>query len=364
MIVAVHSQALNAAFGSNAWAEVQPAVNSYVARMRALGVPATLLLLDRPGASGITGMSPAPAGDAASAAALIRAKALASNPRPAAVLLVGGDEVVPMFRLPKGTTVPKDKDFDIPTDNPYGSLSADERRWIDPEMAVGRIAAGPGDGHMELAAQLERAIEMRSAHAALSGSMVLSNLEWLDASREVARNIADLPTLFESAPQYRLMLSNVVDLSRRVLFFNLHGVKDHEGWYGGKTSAPWQALTPAELGTANVRGSVVFACNCYGAAIAGRSAGNSVALSILRRGAAAFVGSTGYALGALPPKTVDFSEDLAVRFFQNLREKRTPGMALHRARRSYVRSRFANGSLDNCDYKTAMQFVFYGDPLL
>jgi hypothetical protein len=364
VIVAVHTAALNAAYGSSAWSDLRGVVNRYTGRLIAAGVPATVLYLDNPSASGLSGSTAAAIRDASSAAALIRAAALASSPRPSAVLLLGGEEVLPMFRVPRVETVVKDTDPYIPTDNPYGSLSADSRRWADPELAVGRITAGVADGHMQLAAQLERAIELRLRPAGVTGSLVLSNLEWLDASTHVASHIAELPRFFQSAPHYRLMLSNAADLSRRVMFVNLHGMETAPGWFGGSESSPWQTLTPAELASAEVRGSVVFACNCYGALIAGRSAEDSVALNLMRRGASGFAGSTGYALGATDDKVVDYSEELARQFFIRLAQKLPAGVALHRARRSYFRDRFANGGLNNCDYKTVMQFVFFGDPLL
>ena len=89
-----------------------------------------------------------------------------------------------------------------------------------------------------------------------------------------------------------------------------------------------------------------------------------MALTLLRQGCAHFIGATGYAFGALSTGTTAFGEELARRFFAHLRSGFSAGLALHRARRDYVQSQMAEGALDNRDYKTALQFVFLGDPLL
>jgi hypothetical protein len=361
MIVAIHKAALTTAYGSAAWALIEAALQRYLAKVTAT-TPVSVLYLDDPAASGLTGEAAAAAGDSESAARLIRVQAQRMSPRPAAVLIIGGDEIVPMIRLPKPATLVEDQDQEIPTDNPFGCLTGDASRYVFPDMAVGRIVASVATGADDIAAQLDRAVQLRSTAAMSTGAFVVSNREWVDASMAVAAEISALPQVFQSAPLYR-MSGGADDLNRSILFFNLHGVLTDPGWYAGTSSTPWRVMSPDDLAGANVSGATAMACNCYGALTRGVAPARSVALTLLRRGCAHFIGSTGYAFGALPPQTLDFSEELARRFFGQLAAGFPAGLALHRARREYVQARVAQGALDNRDYKTALQFVFWGDPL-
>ena len=362
MIVAAHRAALAAAYGEQAWATIEPALRRYLAKLAATE-PAALLYLDDPAGSGLAGEAPAGAGDCEAAARLIRLQAKQQSPRPTAVLILGGDDIVPMIRVPKPPTVADDGDQDIPTDNPFGCLTADPDRYVFPDMAVARIVASADDGPADIAAQLDRAIRLRETPAMRSGAMVVSNRDWVDASQAVAMEIGSQPQIFHSAPLYRCG-GDTSEFSRGIFFFNLHGVLTDSGWYGGHSGAPWRAISPDDLADADFGGATTMACNCYGARTRGIAPPKSMALTLLRRGCAHFIGSTGYAFGAIPPKTVDFSEELARRFFVQLRSGFPAGLALHRARREYVKARAAEGSLDNRDYKTALQFVFFGDPLV
>jgi hypothetical protein len=82
-----------------------------------------------------------------------------------------------------------------------------------------------------------------------------------------------------------------------------------------------------------------------------------------RAGARAFIGATGYSFGATSnPGTVEFSEELARLFFDRLAAGHPAGVALCLARQAYARQRVKPGATRA--YKTAMQFIFLGDPLL
>jgi len=364
MIIAIHRIALKALYGANAWQTLEPVVKRYIDKLNSKGIPPGLLYLDDPKASDLPNADPAESGDASAAAELIRAKALRMQVLPAAVLLVGGHEAIPMHELPNPPNEhPSDKDTHILTDNPYGCLTAVRNRYVFPDLAVGRIAAGSGDGIKDIVDQLERAIRLREQATTLAGSFILSNLEWLGASRLVATQIAQTQGI-KTAPYYRLETGNVGDLRRSVHFINLHGQASGPGWFGGTQKDPRPAVDPEIAAASEMMGSVIFACNCYGAQIKGRSTSQSIALTLLRRGCAGFAGSTCYAFGALPPKTMDFSEDLAFRFFQAFQNKMPAGLALHLARRAYVRARTTGGRMNNSDIKTALQFVFFGDTLL
>ena len=360
MIVAAHRAALNAAYGNTAWQKLEPAVSRYLAQV-AKTMPASMLYLDDPNGSGLAGEAPAAAGDGEGAARLIRALALKLHPRPLAVVLLGGDEIIPMIRQPKVETVAADIDSDIPTDNPFGCLTAEASRYVFPDMVVARFVASTPDAAADIAAQLDRATRLRQAPAPVTGAFIVSNREWMAASTSVIAEITAQPQSVQSAPLYRAG-GDTGALHRAVLFFNLHGVSTAPGWYGGNPDDLWPAFAPADIHGADTSGATVMACNCFGAPVRGVAPAQSMALSFLRGGCAHFIGSTGTSFGAIPPAILDFSEELARRFFVQLGAGFPAGLALHRARRDYVNARAADGELDNRDYKTALQFVFWGDP--
>ncbi len=121
------------------------------------GVTAQIMIADQP-----AGRGPAPAVDntgetgAKAIAELIRAerrKIEGSHRRLDAILLVGGDSIVPFHRRPNPS---QDADQEICTDNPYGCEGGTEHV---PDIVVGRLPDGGADGGELLLALLQRSIE-------------------------------------------------------------------------------------------------------------------------------------------------------------------------------------------------------------
>jgi len=362
MLIVAHRTAFDAAYGQGAWESTEPEVARYIAATSDRDPAAALLFLDDPPASGFPDVSPADT-TGESAASATRAVLRRMTPRPDAVLLLGGDEALPMVRMAMVPTVEGDTDRDIPTDNPYGCTSDDWSRFVDPVVPVGRLAAGAGAGGGAVIAQLERAAAARAESAALSGSLVVSNTEWIGASHIVAGAMAEAPQIFASSPTYRFNFGSA-EWQGQSLFFNLHGEPGRPYWFGRTGSATWTAVSADDLAQASLRSSVAFSCACYGGEIAGRRARDSMALALVHAGAAAVIVSTGFAFGSIADDRCDFSEELARRFFVARAAGFGAGRAFWQARHDYLRARVQHGSLANRDYKTALQFVYMGDPLL
>jgi hypothetical protein len=362
MIVAVHRSGIDAAYGAGSWTRLDPVLRDYVRSLSDAGIRPSLLYLDAPDQSGLSGAAPAALGDASVAASLIRRSVQQRTVTPRAVLLIGGEEALPMFRFPARNTLPLDVDADIPTDNPYGCLREGEGVEVDPELAVGRFAAGVDDGVEAIVAQVAAARQHRQRPPLPpAGAFIVSNREWVGATDAVTAAIVDQPHLQEVSPSFFLSPDSAGDFGRRILFFNLHGVTNAADYFGQND---FTAVSVDSFGDGPLQRSVVFACNCYGGAIDRRSARTSIALRLLHLNAACFIGSTGYAFGGFAGGHFDFSEVLARRFFTILGTGKPPGLALWQARREYVRLRTHNGQMANLDYKTSLQFVFLGDPLL
>ena len=356
MIVAVHRAALDQVHGPGSWLALRDELSRYLLALQAHGVPSSAVYLDRPPDSGVAA-APAGIGDAGAAVRIVRA-AMAQAPAARAVLLVGGDAVIPSVRLPKEATLAGDTDTAVPSDNPYGTSVDTAAAYLAPTLAVGRIAAGPKDSVDVLVAQLRRAREWRSSGHTTAGALVLTNRAWAGASAAVAARMPLVPVSYTS-PAYEV--TSPADLRRRHLLFNLHGERMQPAWFGrNEQGASWRALAPAVVLLAEPTRATVFACNCYGMDPGAASVSQSVALAFMNRGAACVIAATGYAFGAIQ-FLVEYAEELAFRFFTLLPAEASAGLALARARREYASARAASSALAR---KTAQQFVFLGDPLL
>lgn len=164
-------------------------------------------------------------------------------------------------------------------------------------------------------------------------------------------------------------------LNNRFLYFNLHGLIDDSSWFGQNVPAtPLQGSTyPVALRPQQLRASsdiisalapFVFSEACYGAYINDKATEQAMCLSFLASGAAAFVGSTVTSYGR-PDPPLSEADLLAMLFFEHLYNGQTVGRALVEARRDYARQMLQQqGSLDDDDDKTLLEFVLYGDPTL
>ncbi len=297
------------------------------------------------------------------------------------ILLIGGEEITPFCPLTNPT---EDEEPQILSDAPYGCRGDN---YLLPDSAVGRL---PDGGQEEfLISLLEVAIQgHREAGKATSSGLVTGILRrlqkdtsslglsaeiWREASQAVFEVIGKR---LEISPPF----TDLEFLERHsqippLAYFNLHGVKEVSYWYGHQASSLQDpegdedstfpiALTPLNINWVQISGSAVYTEACYGGYIVGRSAQDSIALSLLGEGTRGVIGSTGMAYGSLAPP-LSGADLLGRNLWLGLKRGFTIGEALQRAKLGLVEEMAERqGFLDGEDQKTLLGFVLYGDPSL
>lgn len=303
-----------------------------------------------------------------------------------AVLIVGGEKIVPHHRLPNPTD---DMDAQIASDNPYAVLDGN---YFIPDWPVGRL---PGEDGPDAGLLLEGLRRATRHHANLAPRQQQSRKFWgrvrvfLDArkarkqkrtfgysaavwrrsSLAVYRPIGAAGTLLVSPPQITGSLPPVKQ-SISLAYFNLHGLVDAPEWYGQRDAADKEpgpdypvALSPKDLGARTPIPEVVFSEACYGAHIEGKTMDQAIALKFLARGSTAVIGSTATAYGSVTTPLIG-ADLLGQIFWKEVKAGKTVGEALVMARVNLVREMSRRqGFLDGEDQKTLISFVLYGDPL-
>ncbi len=308
-----------------------------------------------------------------------------------AVLIIGGDDVVPFHHLPNPTD---DSDSEVLSDNPYGS---DDNNYFIPEWAVGRFPDEKGSDPNLLLKQLRQTIQWhknntkkRSFAEKVADSLKVwdsiagffqeitetksnygySTAIWQRSSISVFRPVGKANLLRVSPPYNANNLDAISMKEAEYAYFNLHGLDDSPNWYGQKDisntdSTPDYpvALQPGLIDLAAKNPTVVVSEACYGAYILGKTNEDAISLRFLTSGCRAFIGSTCIAYGSVYPPLI--GADQFTYLFWNLIEKNySVGDAFVRAKLNLVKSILRKqGYLDGEDQKTLLSFVLYGDPL-
>ena len=300
-----------------------------------------------------------------------------------ALLIVGGDDVVPFFSLKNPTG---DSDTDIPSDAPYGAL--DSARCYEMQWPVGRI---PGDGSKDPGLLMEQLRNIQDYHILRYSSQKTIDKQkknakknvkktgkcfgytcaaWLTPSTIVYKTIADTSSLSvcpaTTSSNFPLSSFDSCDYA----YFNLHGIKGQPNWYGQKrnddTSSGPRIPTALEINNVvniNNTPKVVFAECCYGAETPKRTEKDCMSLHFLGKATRVFIGSTTIAYGALT-STLVAADLFGYLFWKHLINGVTCGEAFRRAKKNLATEmEQKNGGLDAEIQKTLLSFVFYGDPL-
>ena len=300
-----------------------------------------------------------------------------------ALLIVGGDDVVPFFSLKNPTG---DSDTNVPSDAPYGAVDSD--RCYEMQWPVGRI---PGDGSKDPGLLLEQLRNIQDYHI-LRYSTQKTDLSkkksgaktakktgkcfgytcaaWITPSTIVYKTISDTSSLSVSpattSSNFPLSAFDSCDFA----YFNLHGIKGQPNWYGQKknndTSSGPRIPTALEISNvANIQNTprIVFAECCYGAETPNRLESNCMSLHFLGKATRVFIGSTTIAYGALNAD-LTAADLLGYLFWKHLLTGISCGEAFRRAKKNLATEmEQKNGGLDSEIQKTLLSFVFYGDPL-
>jgi hypothetical protein len=277
-------------------------------------------------------------------------------------LLVGGANTIPFWRMTNPVddrTI--DPDESILTDNPYAATSDDWEEYLAPSIPLGRLAAWDSGSAQDFIDLIHMATANREQRPFRNSSTAVVNADWLNFSQSAAQSLPE-PIVWRLAPGYRIDHGADADTDRECLYFNLHGFSGQSDWKGYDPIRGQfvTAVTPAAFDRKNVSGTIVFAENCYGAQIIGRTPNNSCALRLVREGAA-FVGATGLAYGShlTPDFVLDDADELAKLFWAAFRGGL--GRALCLSRQAYLHNSDA-APMNPFKRKTLLQFVLLGDP--
>jgi tetratricopeptide (TPR) repeat protein len=303
-----------------------------------------------------------------------------------ALLIIGGERVVPFHHLPNPTD---DSDGDVVSDSPYASLDAN---YFVPEWPVGRLPGESGPDAMTLLEQIRQALRFHSHHTAgfipfgkewlvwvraklralvpqrSAPSFGYTAAVWRRSSLAVFRPIGAPHTVLASPPAFSGGLKR--KLSANLGYYNLHGLEDSPSWYGQRDpqetgAAPDYpvALSPEDLHRNGRSPKFVYSEACYGGHIFGKSEKNSLALKFLSLGAQGVVASTCISYGSISTPLIA-ADLLGNLFWKHLRTGKTAGEALMQAKIDLVREmNHRQGYLDGEDQKTLISFILYGDPL-
>lgn len=337
-------------------------------------------------ALGLQPVNPANAWDIKSLLSDLAAQLRKKNEAIGAVLIVGGEDIIPFHHLPNPTD---DPDADIPSDNPYAT--PDENYFV-PEWPVGRIPSGAGQNPEPLLRALRNVATPHSdpskrAHRnwlvrlwlrlighreeiGISPSFGYSANVWKHASLAVYTTIGDPRHLLTCPPVDAAALPADGLLPARLSYFNLHGIEDGPEWYGQRSaddvgSVPEYpvALRPADVSNHGRAPAIVFSEACYGANILGKTVEDALCLRFLDSGSRAMVASTKIAYGSVTTPLIG-ADLLGFYFWQNVRDGLPAGEALRRAKLQMAQEMHERqGFLDGEDQKTLIEFVLYGDPL-
>lgn len=282
------------------------------------------------------------------------------------VMLLDGPDVIPHIVLDQisGLT---DDDKDIPSDLPYACAAKYSTRAADfvaVERVVGRLPAAEGETDPDV---LIGIIDTAAAHAPRPKE---EHLPYFAVSAEVwtVSTQLSLKAIFQDHTNLDIAPPSVRPemfgrLAQRTHFINCHGATLNPRFFGQKDAAyPVAMESDAVSRSATTEGTVVAAECCYGAQLYNYNISGGaqpICQAYLRNKAAAFVGATTIAYGALADM---MQADLLCRFFiGGVLDGASTGRAMLQARQQFVEKQVM---ADPTNLKTLAQFVLLGDPSL
>lgn len=302
------------------------------------------------------------------------------------VLIVGGEDVVPLHKLPNPT---EDSDVEVKSDNPYGSL---DTNYFVADWPVGRLPGEDGNDVGLLLTQIRNTLQYHNDEAAAQtwmnriinmasfwnkpwlkhfGNIGYTASVWKRSSLAAFRPIGEGKNLFLS-PNGKTTAFNPNKLTTAPFaYFNLHGVEDGSEWYGQKDPAENEtgadypvALKPGDLVKSANNPRIVYSEACYGGHIFGKKEDESIALTMSGIGVLAVIASSTISYGSVNTPLIG-ADLVGYLIMKNLVDGMPIGTAFTKAKVEFVREmNRRQGYLDGEDQKTLISFILYGDPLV
>jgi tetratricopeptide (TPR) repeat protein len=302
-----------------------------------------------------------------------------------ALLIVGGDQVIPFHKLPNPTD---DEDDFVSSDNPYATR---DENYFAPEWSVGRLPTGSNPELLvellQRITQFHTAAMIRPRYSVRLQRWIRTNLQrvlgvkpratgysasvWRRASMAVFRVIGEPRSLVTSPPVQAEDLPTGLTRPVKFSYFNLHGVEDAPEWFGQRDPVRDKAdgmdfpvaFRPEDVVNSGRAPKVVFSEACYGANIINKTTETALSLKFLASGSHTVVGSTKISYGSVTPPLI--AADLIGELFWKHVYRGVPvGEALRRAKLQLAKEMHdRQGFVDGEDQKTLISFVLFGDPL-
>lgn len=310
-----------------------------------------------------------------------------------AVLIVGGNDVLPFHKLPNPTD---DADTEVFSDNPYATLDSN---YFIPEWPVGRMPGEKGSDASLLLLNIRQAIAFHKPSKKVKSFLeqIKPGLElfrqlmsyfllkpmsngkknfgysaavWQKSSQSVFKTIGETQSMLLSPPEYSGSFPceriNYAELG----YFNLHGLVDSADWYGQPDSSGGVsgvdypvAIKPKDIHKNGKAPEFIFTEACYGGHVEKKTEIDSVALRFIAIGTKAIVGSTCISYGSISSPLIG-ADLLGYLFWKYLKSGLRVGDAFVKAKVDFVREMNKRQDfLDGEDQKTLISFVLYGDPL-
>lgn len=368
---------LAAKYSASALARIDKALQAWIKADAARGITTLHLPLDD--AAAMKGHDVAAITGRATPVKVKRAlDALCRKLQPEYVVILGGDEVVPMFRVPNPSHDPNgDTDRDVPTDNPYACSTAysakNRNSYLVPDRVLGRINDLPGSGDANwLVGYLKRATAWKPrARSHYDAAYAVCCDEWQGAG-EACMQYLGLPAgdLMISPPTVDATAPARNRLARELHMIKCHGAELDARFYGQKGNDFPAVLDSATLKPRLRPGTLAAAMCCYGAQVyapgdpAAQPANQwSIAATYLRQGAVGFAGATKIAwVGVQQMACADW---IVCSYLKGALNGASLGRALLEAKQDYVKWLASQGwPTDQADEKTLIEFVLLGDPSL
>lgn len=294
------------------------------------------------------------------------------------LVLLGAQDVVPMFEVPNPSYDPKgDDDTVVPTDNPYACsapfLDGDINSYLVPDRVVGRIPDMVGDSSLDwFASYLATAtthVPQPAGHYADLYAICCD--EWRRAGEETAQYLGHPKSALLVTPP----VDNAASQAQAALPRTLHAIKCHgarldPNFYGQKGAAYPVALFSGTLAANLSPGTLAAAMCCYGAQVyhpqdpaAQQNGAWPIASTYLRKGAVGFAGATMIAWVGLD--TMLCADWIVAQYLKSAATGASIGRALLEAKQDFLRWLAQQGQSPGlAEQKTLIEFVLLGDPAL
>jgi hypothetical protein len=302
---------------------------------------------------------------------------------PEYLVLFGGDDVIPMFKVENPSHNWKgDWDRKLPTDNPYATskpfLPSDvDPPYLIPERVVGRIPDMHANGDPAwLVDYLATAIHWKSRSARFyRETYAICSSDSSGPGKEFMQSISKpVSKLFVSPPTRDISTSARRRLSARLHMIRCHGNPLDAAFWGhdpdeeNEEKAWKRAITSTTLKARLQPATLVGTMCCYGAQIFSPTLRHArshrkwpLASTYLRRGALAFVGSTKRAW--LGGDRMDSADWLVADYLKRVLGGASIGRAFLESKQKHLGFQLENGqSIDRPDQKTLIEYVLLGDP--